>query len=161
MGTCSRPKFYLIDQVETSFEVSKLPKGSSVLSVFLSNLQTKEKPEAARMTSLELKSIWEFHFGYSLIMGVDPLTREIAQKIIIEDNHIIAKVLDLWKQWSYLETTSRRPDRSSKDSFKEKEKQFIYSQLDMPFNISRKNHAEIFKNDSGMGCIDKGVFMVS
>ena len=62
-GTASRKKLYLLDMVEDTFRVSKLPKSAAVLHVFLLQLEdTSDTHIAAQNTISQLKEVWLHHF---------------------------------------------------------------------------------------------------
>ena len=151
-GTSSRPKYFLLDKVDSTFKMSKLPKSKTVLSNFLFNLDEEklDKISASKKTLDQVKEIWKHHFGERVILGFDSNLQENTKRMIIEDKDARNKILSIWKQWMDLERTSRRPDRATKSSFLKKVENFETEVLEMPFNLARIDCEIILKNDSGI-----------
>ena len=149
-GTSSRPDEYLLGKPESSFGKAKLPKGKSVLSIFLHQLQHSDPPTAALETVGQLKEVWNHHFGMRLIFGFDSDTQQYNKKIISDDKYIQTMVLDMWKDWKEMRRISLRKDRASKPSFLKKEENFVKNVLDMPFKILSRNYEDNLKSEAGI-----------
>ena len=150
LETSSRPEEYLLGKPESSFGTAKLPKGRSVLCIFLHQLQLSDPVTAVHETVGQLKEVWNHHFGMRLIFGFDSYTQQHNKKIISDDKYIQTMVLDLWKEWKELRKTSLRKDRASKPSFKKKEENFVKNVLDMPFKILCRNYEDNLKFEAGI-----------
>ena len=76
-----------LDKLESVFRFAKLPKTKDVLSVFLSNLSESQgsEVEAADVTVIHLKEVWQHHFGMRVIMGYDTAMEQETKKMISLD----------------------------------------------------------------------------
>ena len=145
-STSSRPSYYLVGRTPTSLTYSKLPKTGLVLGRFLELQTHHSKAQAARLVTKELSNVWLHHFGPRLILGKNYEKKQDDHGILIHDDYYIAKkITNLAEQWMRLEQDSRRSDRSAGIIFQQKEKQMLMD-LDMPFNISRKDAENIIKS---------------
>ena len=156
-GTGSRPSLYLVGNPPEKLRNAKLPTTGAVLGRFLDILKNSNVyvysnvSEATTLTRLELKAVWQHHFGSRLVEGKELGIEEAGEekrKIVKQDRFIDEMIRGVWKEWSRLEGESRRPSRSSTDAFKRKEEKFVEG-LRKPFNIS-KISAEAIMKDSGI-----------
>ena len=146
-ATFSRPTYYLVGKAQSCFFYSKLPKTVSVLCRFLDLRKNRSKAQAAKVATKELINVWLHHFGPVLVLGVGKGPKQKNNEgILISESHIICRsICKLAKRWSKLEVDSRRPGRSASKAFQDREQQMKID-LDMPFNISRKNPEKIIKS---------------
>ena len=149
-GTGSRPLLYLIGKAPTKFRYAKLPTTGAVLGRFLDILDKANAKEAAATTRMELKAVWLHHFAARLVEGKELGIEENGdekRKIIKQDRFIDEKIRSVWKNWSKLETESRRPNRRP-FYFKNAEED-LQKVLKKPFDIS-KVAAETIIKESGI-----------
>jgi len=146
--SASNRNFYRVHQTLDKFGYSKLPKNSHVLRRFLLELQqTGTIKAAAAKTASGLCEVWKFHFGLKLIIGKSTLAdkgEDECMKLIIMTDKIEKKISDLYHEWKELEKSSKRKDRCMKDSFKEKENNFL-EKLKLPMDITKNNPEEILR----------------
>ena len=150
-GSSSRPMFYLLDQLPSSFKTAKIPTTEAVLGRYLKNLQNSDPKEAAAETRRELKDVWLQHFGPRLVEGREfgiEEKEDKTKKIIKSDRHIDDKIRDVWKEWDKLEKESRKPARAASSFFTRKQDRFR-DQLKVPFNITAVNAEEVIR-ESGI-----------
>ena len=147
-GTESRPVLYLVGQTLEKFRNAKLPTKGSVLARFLALLVTNSVKDAAAITRLELKAVWQHHFGSRLVQGKELGIEEAGdekRKIVKQDRFIEDMIKAVWKDWCRLEVDSRRPSRSSKGSFRTKEENFT-AELGKAFNITKVAAEDIIRH---------------
>ena len=150
-GSSSRPVYYLLDQLPSSFKTAKIPTTETVLGRFLKNLENSDPKEEAAETRRELEDVWLQHFGPRLVEGREfgiEEKEEKTKKMIKSDRHIDDKIRDIWKDWDKLEKESRKPARAASSFFINKQDRFR-DQLKVPFNITTVNAEEVIR-ESGI-----------
>ena len=149
----SRPSYFIIGMGLSTLPQSKLPKSGPVLARLLALLEDHSLTESGKIVSKEVKAVWLKHFGTKQILGKE-YGKEAEEgtnenlKMIVRDDHLAKKVVDLYRNWKGLEKESRRPDRSITTNHQKKVKQ-MKSDLDLPFDV-RKIDAEDTVQKSGM-----------
>ena len=149
-GTGSRPLLYLIGKAPTKFRYAKLPTTGAVLGRLLDILDSTNPKEAVSRTRMELKSVWLHHFAARLVEGKELGIEENGdekRKIIKQDRFIDDKIRSVWKNWSKLETESRRPER--RPFYFKKAEEELQNVLKKPFDISKVAAENIIK-ESGI-----------
>ena len=138
-----------------SFGFAKLPKGFAVLRVFFNHLFCKEDlhdnpnprtlatksavQNAAKETVRDIKAVWRHHFGLKLVDGQTEASGQVDKSniMIINDDKIVKKIVNLYNEWKTLEELSRRTDRASRNVEKKNNipKHKILSQIFLKFPL--------------------------
>ena len=131
-----------------------MPKNLAILQRFLDIYgETQTEKAAVKQTASELKDVWKHHFGLKLVYGVesdgdDEIVSE-AIKLVVMDNKIENKILNLYRDYHKLELENRRKDRTKGKSFELKQNTFLEETLDTPMNLAKRDSWSIFEK-SGM-----------
>ena len=148
--TSDRAGLYLLKKTIGQFSFSKLPKNLAILQRFLDIYgETQSEKAAVKQTASELKDVWKHHFGLKLVYGVesdgdDEIVSE-AIKLVVMDNKIENKILNLYRDYHKLELENRRKDRTKGKSFELKQKTFLEETLDTPMNLAKRDSWSIFE----------------
>ena len=147
--TSDRVGLYLLKKTIGQFSFSKLPKNLAILQRFLDIYgETQSEKTAVKQTASELKDVWKHHFGLKLVYGVesegdDEIVSE-AIKLVVMDNKIENKILNLYRDYHKLELENRRK-RTKGKSFELKQKRFMEETLDTPMNLAKRDSWSIFE----------------
>ena len=111
----ARASLYLIGSSLEKLKVSKLPKQHDVLARFISVFRDMQCVKtAASEVADEMIDVWKHHFGLRLTLDKDCENQKItndAVRFILRKDHIVGKILKLYREWNELQRASLRTDK--------------------------------------------------
>ena len=161
-GTSSRPCLYLLDQpLSTPLRMTKLPKRRQILQrlegLLLGNDITNKsnqkkndiKEEAAASVAKEVTAVWKHHFGIRVIDGKDFDSEDESEekkKMVIHDDLITKKILDLDQKYRRVKYESRRLKK--RGNFVQMEAD-LKDELEKPLDITKEGGWKTVRMEDG------------